>query len=308
MLLMAYGGPTSLEEVEPFLRDVRGGRPTSPELVDAVRGRYAAIGGASPLLEITRAQAAALERRLGADEPEAGWRVWMGMRHWHPYIGEAVREIAAAGARRLVALCLTPQASRLSTGAYFARLDEALAAAGLGSGAGGGAGLPVARIASWHTEPLFLDALAHRVAAAWRPEVTVLFTAHSLPRAILAEGDPYERQLRETAEAVAARTEARTGCPLDWTFCYQSAAADARDWLGPDVLQVISRLAAEGCRHLVAAPVGFLSDHVEVLYDLDVEARQVAEAHGARLHRIPSLNASPDLVRALSTIVRTARQ
>jgi ferrochelatase len=301
VLLMAYGGPERLDDVEPFLRDVRGGRPTPPELVAEVRGRYAAIGGGSPLLAVTRAQAAALEARLNAEEPAVSWRVFVGMRHWHPYVREAVAKIAAAGLRRGVALCLAPQYSRMSIGAYFRSLDEALAALPAGTAP------ELARVPSWGDHPLFLDAVAETLAAALRrldgEAVHVLFTAHSLPARIVAAGDPYDAELRATSAAVAERAAARLGRPLDWTFCYQSAAAGAADWLGPAIEDEIPRLAAAGHRRLLACPVGFVADHVEVLYDLDVEARRIAEEHGAQLHRTESLNTSPTFIAALADVV-----
>ena len=302
VLLMAYGGPERLEDVEPFLRDVRGGRPTPTELVAEVRARYSAIGGGSPLLAITRAQAAALEAELNRAGPE-GWQVFVGMRHWHPYVADAVREIAAAGHRRVVALCLAPQYSRMSIGAYFARLDEALAAL---------ADPPeVARVESWHDHPGFLDAVAEKVAGALARlpvpagEVEVIFTAHSLPRRIVEAGDPYDDQVRATARRVADRAAARAGVRFPWTFCYQSVAAGATDWLGPEVTDVVADLARAGRRHLLAAPIGFVSDHVEVLYDLDVEARAAAETHGARLTRTESLNTSVAFIAALVEVVRS---
>lgn len=302
VVLMAYGAPGSLEDVEPFLLDVRNGRATSREVVEEVRGRYAAIGGRSPLREITRAQAAALEGAL-ADDPEADWRVVVGMRHSDPRIAAAVADLAADGRRRFVALCLAPHYSRLSIGAYLERLDEAMAATT--------AGLEAVRIESWHDHPGFVAAVAERVTAALArtdepAAAEVLFTAHSLPARIVAEGDPYDRQLRETCALVDGRVEAATGRPFAWTFAYQSAAIGARDWLGPPVEQAIAERAAAGVRELVAVPVGFVSDHVEVLYDLDVEAHRTAEEHGIRLTRSESLNTAPTFVAALADLVREA--
>jgi ferrochelatase len=304
---MAYGGPASLDGVEAFLRDVRGGRETPRELVAEVRRRYATIGGRSPLGDITRAQAAALEAALRA-EPGAGTgsppvRVFVGMRHAEPRIAAAVREVVAGGWRRLVALCLAPHYSRLSIGAYLARLDEALAAAG--------GGLEAVRVESWHDHPGFLAAVAEKVVEALGRSAAVagahvLFTAHSLPARIVAAGDPYDAQLRATAAAVAERAAARLGRPLDWTFCYQSAAAGAVDWLGPSIEDEIPRLAAAGHRRLLACPVGFVADHVEVLYDLDVEARARARELGLRLERTESLNASPAFIEALADVVHAA--
>jgi protoporphyrin/coproporphyrin ferrochelatase len=302
VILMAYGAPGSLEEVEPFLLDVRNGRPTSREVVEEVRGRYAAIGGRSPLGEITRAQAAALEGALEEDAA-ADWRVFVGMRHSAPRIAEAVAAAAADGRRRLVALCLAPHYSRLSIGAYLDRLDHALAATA--------AGLEAVRIESWHDHPGFVAAVAERVTAALArvdepAAAEVLFTAHSLPARIVAEGDPYDRHLRESCELVAGRVEAATGRPLSWTFAYQSAAIGARDWLGPPIEQAIAARAAAGVRELVAVPIGFVSDHVEVLYDLDVEAKRTADEHGVRLTRSESLNIAPAFVAALADLVREA--
>lgn len=304
VVLMAYGAPESLEDVEPFLLDVRNGRATSREVVEEVRGRYAAIGGRSPLGDITRAQAAALEGALAGDAA-ADWRVLVGMRHSAPRIAEAVAAAVADGRRRMVALCLAPHFSRLSIGAYLDRFDDALAATA--------AGLEAVRVESWHDHPGFLAAVAERVVAALArtddpPATEVLFTAHSLPARIVAEGDPYDRQLRETCALVAARVEAATRRPLAWTFAYQSAAIGARDWLGPPVGQAIAERATAGARELVAVPVGFVSDHVEVLYDLDVEARRLAQEAGVRLTRSESLNTSPAFVAALAGIVREAAE
>jgi protoporphyrin/coproporphyrin ferrochelatase len=301
VVLMAYGGPESLADVEPFLLDIRNGRATSREVVEEVRARYAAIGGRSPLGEITRAQAVAVEAALAGDAA-ADWRVFVGMRHSEPRIAEAVAAAAAEGRRRMVALCLAPHYSRLSIGAYLDRFDHALAATA--------ADLEAVRIESWHDHPGFVAAVAERVVAALArvddPAAGVLFTAHSLPARIVAEGDPYDRQLRESCELVAGRVEAATGRPLAWSFAYQSAAIGARDWLGPAIEQAIAERAAAGVRELVAVPVGFVSDHVEVLYDLDVEACRVAAEAGVRLTRSESLNTSPAFVAALADLVRDA--
>lgn len=302
VVLMAYGAPRDLDDIEPFLLDVRGGRETPRALIEEVRGRYAAIGGRSPLVEITRAQAAALEGAL-ADDLSADWRVWVGMRHSAPRIADAVAEAVADGRRRLVALCLAPHYSRLSIGAYLDRFDDALGAAG--------GELEAVRVESWHDHPGFVAAVAERVVAALgrlaEPAAAeALFTAHSLPARILGEGDPYERQLRESCALVAARVEAATGRPLAWTFAYQSAAHGARDWLGPSVGETIAERAAAGVRELVAVPIGFVSDHVEVLFDLDVEAGRAAEAAGVRLTRSESLDTSRAFVAALADLVREA--
>ncbi len=300
VLLMAYGGPDSLEDVEPYLLDVRGGRPTSPELVEEIRHRYAAIGGRSPLLEITRAQARALEGRLSADGGEH--RVYVGMRHWQPRIAEAVEQIERDGVRRVVALAMAPHFSRMSIGAYQAKVREAVGALGKP--------LAVAYVDSWHDDPWLIRALARRVAEALerfpsedRDRVQVVFSAHSLPTRVVAEGDPYDSQLRETARLVAEAL----GLPADrWQFCYQSAGASSVPWLGPPIEEVVVELARSGKREILVAPVGFVSDHVEILYDLDVEAKGLAAEHGAHLERTESLNTSPAFVEALAVVVRGA--
>lgn len=302
VLLMAYGSPSSLDDVEAFLLDVRGGRPTPPALIAEIRRRYAAIGGRSPLLEITRAQARALEGRLNTDPDSPRFRVYVGMRHWHPYIRETVSQIVADGAQEVVALCLAPYASRLSTGAYFAQVRESLASV---------AGRPEVRyVASWHTNPRFIqaivervrDGLARLVAEASEPPY-LIFTAHSLPVAVVDQGDPYDAQLRETVQQVVDGL----GLARDsWRFCYQSAGASAGPWLGPALLEVIPELAAAGHRSLLVVPVGFVSDHIEVLYDIDIEARGVAARHGAYLTRTESLNTSPRFIEALADVVHQA--
>lgn len=311
VLLMAYGGPATEGEVEPFLLDVRGGRETPEALVEEVKARYREIGGGSPILELTRRQARALEERLAADDGAgAGWSTFVGMRHWHPYVRETVAEIAAGGFDELVALCLTPQESRMSVGAYFRALDEALAEVGREVDRETPEVVP---IRSWHDHPGFLDAVAARVRAAAgrfdadeRRDLQVIFTAHSLPESILSEGDPYDAQVRETARLVAGRVEAAEGAPLAWQVAYQSAGARAVAWLGPSLDETMARLGREGRRAVLVAPVGFVSDHVEILFDLDVEAQ--ARAAGLRMHleRTESLNDAPDFAAALADVVRSA--
>jgi protoporphyrin/coproporphyrin ferrochelatase len=304
VLLLAYGGPERLEDVEAFLLDIRGGRPTSPELVEEIRSRYAAIGGRSPLLDITRAQARALEARLRQGGADA--TAYVGMRHWTPFIRDTVAEVAAAGHHRLVAVCMAPHYSKLSIGAYRKKLDEAVASL---SGMPGKTAASFSRVSfvdSWHDHPRFLEALEMRVrdALARFPEgarPTVLFTAHSLPERILEEGDPYADQVAETARLIAGRFDG-----LDWLQCWQSAGAAGGKWLGPPLEEVVAELAREGKKDLLVCPVGFVCDHVEVLFDVDVEAREIAEAHGARLERTESLNDDPLLIEALAELVRRA--
>jgi ferrochelatase len=296
VLLVAYGAPQSLDEVGPYLSDVRGGRPTPPGIVEELRRRYARIGGRSPLLERTREQAAGLRERLGE-----GTSVFVGMRHWHPYIREVLAEIRATGCDRVVAIALAPHYSRMSIGAYERALEESRGP------------LEVALVREWYDHPRFLDAVTERVRAALlrfdasiRDEVPLLFTAHSLPQRILAEGDPYPSQL----EASMAGVLARLGRGSERAqFAFQSAGRTAEPWLGPEAGQVLAELAERGERNLVLCPIGFVSDHLEVLYDVDVEYQALAASRGMRLERTESLNASPLLLDALEDLVRsTARQ
>ena len=290
VLLMAYGGPGSLDDVEPYLNDVRGGRPTSTELLHEVRERYAQIGGRSPILDLTRAQAAGVERALGA-----GFQVYVGMRHWHPYIRETADEIARAGHGSVVGIVMAPHYSAMSVGAYEKQLLEAAQGR-----------FETALVRSWGDHPAFLEAVADRIAQALQrfpnpSAVQVIFTAHSLPERILAAGDPYPDELRASAVAVAKRRGLR-----DWRVAYQSAGATPDPWLGPDAGEVISELAAEGRKAFLLVPIGFVCDHVEILYDIDVEYEALAERLGVHLERTASLNDDEGLVAAVADVVRTA--
>jgi ferrochelatase len=289
VLVMAYGGPGSLEEVEPYLRDVRGGRPTSPEFAAEVKARYAAIGGRSPIRELTEAQARALGKALGR-----AWPVYVGMRHWHPYIKETVDRIVADGHARVVALVLAPHYSAMSIGAYERKLVEAA-----------GGRLELALVQRWGAHPQFLEAVAGRVRRALQRfpagrAVQVIFTAHSLPERILATGDPYPDELQASAAAVGELVGLGT-----WRFAYQSAGATAEPWLGPEAGAVVTELAARGHRDVLIVPIGFVCDHVEILYDVDVAYRALADRLGVRLERTESLNDEPLFIAALERIVRS---
>jgi ferrochelatase len=274
---MAYGSPSRPGDVRPYLEDVRRGRPVSDEAVEELAERYRRIGGRSPLDEVTEAQRAALERALGVP-------VFVGMKHWRPRIAEAVELALAGGAARIVGLVLAPHYSRLSIGEYRKRLEAAAA---------GRAELVL--IESWHDHEPFIDVLADRVRGtdAW-----VVFTAHSLPKRILAEGDPYRGQLLETSRLVAERADLER-----WSFAFQSASATGEPWLGPDILDELERLHGAGEAKVLVAPVGFVSDHLEILWDLDIEARERAQELGLELDRIDSLNDDPAFIHALATLV-----
>ena len=268
--------------MRPYLEDVRGGRPVSDEAVEELAERYRRIGGRSPLDGVTEAQRLALEQELGTP-------VFVGMKHWRPRISEAVEAALAAGATRIVGLVLAPHYSRLSIGGYRERLEEALADRA-----------ELVLVESWHDEPAFVDVLADRVRGtdAW-----VVFTAHSLPERILADGDPYREQLLETSRLVAERAGLGR-----WSFAFQSASSTGEPWLGPDVLEELERLRAESVAEVLVAPVGFVSDHLEILWDLDIEARERAQELGLELARIESLNDDPAFVRALADVVERARE
>jgi ferrochelatase len=276
VLLMAYGSPSRPEDVRPYLEDVRGGRPVSDEAVEELAERYRRIGGRSPLDDVTEAQRSALERELGVP-------VFVGMKHWRPRIGEAVESALGAGATRIVGLVLAPHYSRLSVGEYRERLEAAVAGRAR-----------VVIVESWHDHPGFIDVLGDRVrgTGAW-----VVFTAHSLPERILADGDPYRDQLLETSRLVAERAEVE-----HWSFAFQSASTTGEPWLGPDILDELDRLREAGETNVLVAPVGFVSDHLEILWDLDIEARERADELGLELNRIESLNDDPAFIRALAEL------
>lgn len=290
VLLLAYGGPDSLDDIPVYLLDIRSGRETPQHLIDEITGRYRQIGGSSPLLAITRSTAAKLQARTGLP-------VYVGMRHWRPFIKDVVAQMAADGIRHIVAICKAPHYSMLSIGAYRARLDEAIQAAGVP--------ITVDFVNEWHTQPDYLAGIAANVretlARFAAPEqVKVIFSAHSLPAFILERGDPYDAQLRETARLLAEALD----LPDDrWTFSYQSAAQTGTPWLGPQIEALVGDLAAQGENNLLIAPVGFVADHVEVLYDLDIGVQQIAQQHGIRVERTPMLNDSEAMIAALAALV-----
>jgi ferrochelatase len=291
VLVMAYGGPNNLDQVEPYLLDVRGGRPTSPEIVHEVRERYRQIGGRSPILERTQVQAAALQSAL--NDPR--FRVLVGMRHWHPYIKEALMQMAEEGITHAVGLAMAPHYSRLSIGAYYREVQEA------------GVPVEIARIERWHLLPGYLDALAGRVREALarfpaeaRADVPIIFTAHSLPKRILEWNDPYPDELQATVAGLMERLE-----PHPHEFAFQSAAISAEPWLGPDAGEIIQRLADQGRRHILIAPIGFVAEHVEILYDIDIVYRQQADQLGVHLERIEMLNTAPAMIAGLADLVRS---
>jgi ferrochelatase len=289
---MAYGTPASPEDVATYYTDVRRGRPPTPELLADLERRYDAIGGISPLAERTRAQACGIGSCLGK-----GFVVALGQKHAAPFIEEGISTLLAADARQVVGLVLAPHFSALSVGQYHQR---AAASAGAGSTTYTG-------IERWHLHPELIELLSERVMRALiglppGSATETLFTAHSLPERALSLDDPsYPDQLRQTADAVASR-----GGLKRWRVAWQSAGRTADPWIGPDILEVIRRLPDDGVESVVVCPAGFVSDHLEVLYDIDIEARGVAEAAGLRLSRTPSLNDDPRFMAMLADVVRSA--
>jgi ferrochelatase len=283
VLLVAHGAPERVEDVEEYLGYVRGGRPGSPEVLAEVRSRYIAIGGGSPLLRWTRAQAEALERLLGLP-------VFFGMRNWHPFLRETMDQVREAGIDRLAAVCLAPQFSELSVGLYIRRTREAAAAAGVGA--------EIVWATSFHTEPLLIAAYAERLQP-MLPAEKMLFTAHSLPQQALAAGDPYETECRATAAAVAASAGI-----AQWDFAFQSQGLTGGQWLGPTVESCLDRYAAAGVREVAIDPVGFVADHVEVLFDIDMLFRDYAAERGIALRRPESLNDSATFTAALAEVAK----
>jgi ferrochelatase len=279
---MAYGSPERIDDVPAYYADIRGGRPIAPAHLAGLVDRYRQLGieDANPLNAITEATRAALEAELGSP-------VYTGMKHWTPRVAEAVERALAAGARTIVGLVLAPHYSRLSIAGYRRLLEDALA---------GRAALEF--VDSWHDEPSFVSLLADRVRGT---DAHVVFTAHSLPARILAEGDPYQQQLFETAELVA-----REAGVQGWSFSYQSESPTGEPWLGPDILDHLAELRAAGVERVLVCPVGFVSDHLEIRWDLDKEAVEKAHELGLELARIEMPNADPAFVSVLATLVRRA--
>jgi ferrochelatase len=295
VLLMTYGAPASLEDLPRYLSSVRGGSAVSQELISEFRRRYEVIGG-SPLVRITAAQAAALERELARDL--AGVRVLSAMRHSEPKIGDQLHALVREGADRILALVLSPQWSDRLMRGYV----EALEAVGEGSARG----VELRVVRDWHREPAFIEAIAERIrdALAVLGDATrtrVILTAHSLPKRVFEAEPRYIADLRETAELVARRT----GIPLEgWDWAYQSAGHTQEEWLRPDLKELFPALAARGYRSILVVPVQFLADHLEVLYDLDIAAASEARAAGLEYHRIEMPNTHPTFIAALADVIR----
>ena len=324
VLIMAYGGPNSLDDIPGYLSAILHGRPVSPAIVKRVSGKYRQIGGRSPLHEITTRQVEAVAALLNPRGEAARYSCYLGMLHWSPWIEETVRDMLADGVTRAVSLVMAPHYSRLSVARYHARVADAL---DMYRGH-----IEFEHVKSYHDAPGYIQALAGRVhegLGRWaeteqqavrpgsrqavrpgsrqavrpgsRQAIHTVFSAHSLPQRILAMGDPYDDQVRETAQLVAECAGLADG---QWSLSYQSAARSREPWLGPPIEQHLGDLAAQGVRDVLSVPVGFVSDHVETLYDLDIQAKKAAQAHGMRFERPPALNDDALFIGALAELVR----
>ncbi len=287
VLLMAHGTPASLDDMPAYLQLVRGGRPPTPELVAEMRHNYAAIGVVSPLTDITRAQADALRTRLGPDTPVA-----VGMRNWHPFIDRATAELLRAGVTRVVGIPMAPQFSTLSVTKYLEAARAALPS-----------GVQFEPVHTFCTHPLLVRAFAERVREAQpQPGEDVVFTAHSLPVRVVESGDRYVEEVAATAREVA-----RAADIPGFALAYQSAGRTPEPWIGPDLNDLIRARAAAGRTRLLVVPIGFVCDHTEILFDIDVQAAATARASLVTLRRSRSLNTSPAFIAMLEDLVRSAR-
>ena len=296
VLLMAMGGPDCLENVEAYLMDVRGGRATSPELVEEIRQRYRVTGGKSPVLGITQEVARSLEQRLNASAGQQ-YRCYVGLRHWHPFIRETYARLLEDFPERIIGLCMAPQYSSLSIGAYIKKVEEARRELASET--------PISFVTSWHRHPLLIASIVgniHQTLQKFpldvRSRVPILFTAHSLPERVVAMKDPYPEEVQGTVQSVCEQLGSQ---PI--RFAYQSQGRSGEKWLGPSVEETLAELAQQGHRHVLVAPIGFICDHVETLYDIDIELKQLAQTKGVQLERIPMLNASTALVDLITSIV-----
>ena len=288
VLLIAHGSPERVEDIPEFLRNISRGRPMSDTVVQEVQHRYSLIGS-SPLTRLTRAQADGVARELGIP-------AYVGMRNWHPFIADTLKEMTADGVEQAVAICLAPHNSRTSVGLYKQVLF------------GAGAPFAIDFVEEWHDHAMLIDAFAERLRIGWTKAceqhgsaLPVIFTAHSVPQRTIEEGDPYEAQTRETASLVAKRVP-EIGA---WSFAFQSQGMSGGEWLGPTVEDTIAGLRQKGHDGVFVQPIGFVCDHVEILFDVDILFRDFATKKGMKFYRAESLNDSPLFVRAVADLART---
>src|SRR3990167_4186412 len=304
VLLLAFGCPDSIESIEPFITNVMGGRKPSPNQLQKIKERYLMIDGCSPLLDVTKRQANALEKilnetneltpkLLNSKTPEL-FRVFVGMRHWHPFIKDTLKEILSLKAERIVVLVMAPHYSKISTGGYINALNKARTELNTNIG--------VSFINNWHTHPLFLKAVAEKIKKGIsyfkdinKADIQIIFSAHSLPE----KDDTYVKQLNETIEGIIRYTG-----DVSWHLGFQSKGMSAGEWLEPTIDSILDRLSKDGKKYILIVPVGFVSDNIETLYDIDIVYKKMAESLGLIFHRTESLNDSPKFIESLSAIIR----
>lgn len=295
VILMAYGSPNSLDEVGDYLAQIKG-RRAIPAEIEHLQDRYRQVGGKTPLLQITRSQARALGQKLHAEGVPV--KVYFGMKHWHPFIEDTVQDVVRDGANHLIGIALAPHYSKLSIGGYEDAVKRGLAKQGRT--------VPFTMMRNWHSEPHLINALSGRVREGLRrlnssARTAVLFTAHSLPKRAVTSDDPYRNQLLETSRLVAEQA------PVShWDFAFQSAGVPTDAWLGPQLREQIVKLSEAGFKEILVCPVGFVSDHLEILYDLDIVAKKFAESLDIRLERTPSLNDDPEFINALASVAKSS--
>jgi len=304
VFLMAHGAPESLDDVAPYLQHIMKGRPPSQEILDQIIERYRLVGGKSPLLEITGQQASALQVHLDQLKmPEKQFKVYLGMRHWHPFIHETVKQMLVDAPDQVIAISLAPQYSKLSIDVYNETLKQALAEAG--------SSIPVHFVKSWNDQPHLIKAFSSRIEqslseyqASERTGLQIIFTAHSLPAHILEDGDPYPDEVATTVALIVERLKLGPEGKR-WQFAYQSRGFRHGKWLEPEIDDVIDALANQGTSDLLVVPIGFVCDHVEILYDIDILYKGMAAASGIKLQRTASLNTIPFFINALAEVVQS---
>ncbi len=295
VMLMAYGTPSNLEDVEAYYTHIRHGRKPSEQEVQNLKERYSIIGGRTPLLEITQSTATKLGRGLASK----GIKVYVGMKHWHPYISEVFPKIISEGNTDLLSIALAPHYSKMSIGSYQDSVREANKLAG--------EKIRLQFVDSWHLNSVFIDKWVERVSKASsahfgsaQDDVYYLFTAHSLPERILTWKDPYKEQLLATSSKIVEHLDIDSS---RFGFCFQSAGHTSEPWLGPDILDKLNELGETGKKRIMVVPIGFVSDHLEILYDIDTEAQELAKKLGIELARTESFNDSDDFVQVLGSVV-----
>lgn len=295
VLLLSFGGPDSPEAITPFLKNIIKGRTPSEEVVEIMKERYCRIGWKSPITEITRMQAEALQKQLNK-KTGPSLKVYIGMRHWHPFIRDTLSEITEAGFKKIIAICMTPQRSNFSADGYKKDLYDSLGVLKEKP--------EVTFVPEWHLNRSFHKAVAEKIVSAMvsfqgdANKTSVIFSAHSLPLKFISKDDPYRDHIQETIMGVLSYTG-----PLDWKLGYQSRGFIPGDWLEPSVDSVLENLPAEGYKNVLIVPIVFVSDHIETLYDIDIQYREKAESLGLVFNRSKSLNDSPKFIDSLAEIV-----